>query len=67
MAHGHRLHLVVGYVDRGCAQPALQFHDLAAGAGAQLGVQVAERFIHQKHRRLPRDGPPQGHPLLLAA
>ena len=65
MAHGHRLDLVMGHVQRRGAQTPLQLHDLGAGAGAQLGVEVAEWFIHQEHRRLPRDGAPQGHPLLL--
>ena len=67
MAHGHGLHLVVGHVHGGGAETALQLHDLSAGARAQLGVEVAEGFVHQKHRRLAGDGAPQGHPLLLAA
>ena len=67
VAHGHRLHLVVGHIEGGGAQAALQLHDLGAGAGAQLGVEVAERLIHQEHRRLAGDRPAQGHPLLLAA
>ena len=67
MAHGHGLHLVVGHVERGGAKPPLQLHDLGPGAGAQLGIQIAERLIHQKHRRLAGNGPAQGHALLLAA
>ena len=65
VAHGHRFHLVVGDVEGGGAEAPLQLHDLGAGAGAQLGVQVAEGFIHQEHRWLAGDGPAQGHPLLL--
>ena len=46
VCQGHGFDLVVGHVDRGGAQAPLQLHDLGAGAGAQLGVEVAERFIH---------------------
>ena len=67
MTHGHRLHLIVGHIEGGGAELALQFHDLFAGGAAQLGVEIAEGFIHQKHRRLTRHGPAQGHPLLLSA
>ena len=67
VAHGHGLHLVVGHVDRCGAEPALQLDDLAAGAAAQLGIEVAEGLIHQEHGRLAGDRPAQGHPLLLAA
>ena len=67
MAHGHRFHLVVGDIKGGGAQLTLQLHDLGAGAGAQLGIEVAEGFIHQEHLRLARDRPAQGHPLLLSA
>jgi hypothetical protein len=44
----------VGDVE-GCAQAPLQLDDL--GAGAELGVQVAEGLIHQEQRRLAGDGP----------
>ena len=65
--HGHGFHLVMGDVDRCRAQLPLQIDDAGSGAVAQLGIQVAERFIHQKHRRLARHGPTQGDPLLLPA
>ena len=67
MPHCHGLHLVVGHIHRGGAQLTLELHDLGAGARAQLGIQIAEGFIHQKHIGLAGDGPAQGHPLLLAA
>ena len=57
----------MGHIDRCGAQLPLQVNDAGAGAVAQLGVQVAERFIHQKHRRFPRHGTPQGNPLFLPA
>ena len=34
---------------------------------ARSGIQVAGRFIRQQHRRLGRNGPGDGHPLLLSA
>ncbi len=67
MAHGHRFHLIVGHIQRGDPQLPLQLHDLAARIAAQLGIQVAERLIHQKDSRLPGNGAAQCHPLLLAA
>ena len=65
VAHRHRFHLVMGDIERGGTEAALQGDDLGAGAIAQLGVEVAEGLIHQEHRGLAGDCPPQGHPLLL--
>ena len=65
VTHRHRFHLVMGDIERGGTQAALQGDDLGAGAIAQLGVEVAEGLIHQEHRGLAGDCPPQGHPLLL--
>ena len=67
MTHGHGLHLIMGDVDRCGAQFPLQVNDAAAGAVAQFGVKVAQRFVHQKHGRLPSHGTPQGNPLFLPA
>ena len=67
MAHGHRFDLIVGHIQRGDTQLPLQLHDLAAGVTTQLGIQVAERLIHQKDSWLPCNRAAQGHPLLLAA
>ena len=67
MAHRHRLHLIVGDVDRCCPQRFLELNDSCPGAGAQLGVQIAEGFIHQEHSGFPSHGSPQGHPLFLAS
>ena len=65
--HRHRFHLVVGDVDRGRAQHALQADDLAAHLDAQLGVQVAQRLVHQEDARVADDGAAQRHALPLAA
>ena len=44
----------------------MQFNNSGSGAVAQLGIEVAEWFVHQKHRRLTGHGAAQGHPLFLA-
>ena len=67
MAHRHRFDLVVGHVQGGGPQAPLQGHDLGAGPCAQLGVQVAQRLIHQEDRGLAGDRPAQGYPLFLTA
>ena len=67
VAHRHRLDLVVGDVDRGDAEPALQRGDLGAGLHAQLGVEVRQRLVHQEHLRLAHDRPAHRHPLALTA
>jgi hypothetical protein len=45
----------------------LQREDFAAHIGAQLRVQVRQRFVHQTDRRLGNDSAPQRDALLLAA
>ena len=66
VAHRHGLHLVVGDVDGGGAQPALQRGDLGAGLHPQLGVQVGQRLVHAEHLRRPHDRAAHRHPLALA-
>lgn len=65
VAHGHGFHLVVGDVDEGGAQLHVQLADLGPRLHPQLGVEVGEGLIHQKHRRVAHNGPPDGHPLPL--
>ena len=67
VAHGHRLDLVVGHVDRGHAELVLQAADLGAHLHAQLGVEVGERLVHEERLRLAHDGAPHGDALALAA
>ena len=63
----HRLELVVGDVDRGGLQSPLQFADLDAHGDAQLGVEVRQRLVEQKHLRLAHDGAAHRDALALAA
>ena len=65
MAHGHRLDLVVGHVDHGRGEPALEFDEFAAGLHAQGGVEIRQRLVHQEHRRSPHDRPRERDALAL--
>jgi hypothetical protein len=63
----HRLDLVVGDVDGGRGESALQGGDLGAGLHPQLGVEVGQRFVHQEHLGLPDDRSAHCHALALAS
>ena len=63
----HRLFLVVGDVDGGDAERALELAQLEAGLEAQLGVEVGERLVEQEEARLANDRARQRDALLLAA
>ena len=65
--HAHRLGLIVRDVQHGDAQTALQRQNLPSHIGAQLGVQIRQRLIHQADRRLGDDGAAERDTLLLAA
>jgi hypothetical protein len=64
---GHRLDLVVGHIDGGHAQGALQLLDLDPHLDAQLRVEVRERLVEKEHLRLPDDGAAHGDALALPA
>jgi hypothetical protein len=66
-AHRHRLDLVVGDVDGGDAEAAVQLADRGAHLDAQLGVEVRQRLVHQEDLRLAHDRAPEGDALALAA
>jgi hypothetical protein len=66
LAQGHRFDLVVGHVDHGGAQLAVQLRDLGAHAVAQLGIEVGQRLVEQEHRRLAHQRTAQRHTLALA-
>ena len=63
----HGLHLVVGDKQRRDAQLAMEFLNFQPGVSAQLGVQIRQRFIKQKHLGLAHDGAAHGYTLALAA
>ncbi len=65
VAHRHGLGLVVGDVDRGDAEAALQRSDLGAGLHAQLGVEVGQRLVHEEDLRRADDRAAHGDALTL--
>ena len=67
VGHGHGLDLVVRDVDRRRLQPLMQFLDLGAHLHAQLGVEIGQRLVEQKHLRVAHDGAAHGDALALAA
>ena len=72
LAHGHRLDLVVGHVDRrgrlaALAQGAVQLGEPHAHRGAELGVEVGERLVEEEHVGLLHDRPAHRDPLRLSA
>ena len=62
-----RLALVVGHVDGGEAELALQPLELEAHALAQLGVEIGQRLVEQQELRLHHERARQRQALLLAA
>ena len=65
--HGHRLDLVVGDVDEGCAEALVQLGELGAHVDAQLRVEVRQRLVHEEDVRMPDHGAAEGDALALAA
>ena len=63
----HRLGLVVGDVERRRAEGFLDARDLGAHLHAQLGVEVAQRLVHEERLGLTHDRAPHRHALALAA
>ena len=67
VAHRHRFDLIVGHVDRGHSELALQGADLRAHLDPQLRVEVRERLVHQEHRGAAHNRASHRDPLPLAA
>ena len=63
----HRLDLIVRHVDQCRAQPPPQLRDLEPHLDPQLGIEIAERLVEQKHLRVAHDGAADGHALPLPA
>ena len=57
----------MGYVDHSDSELLLQRTDLAPHLGAQLRIEIGERFVHQANRRFRDDGAAERDTLLLAA
>ena len=65
--HRHRLGLVVGDVDEGGLQLAMQLGEFGAHMHPQLGVEIGQRLVEQKPERLAHDGASDRDALPLAA
>ena len=57
----------MGDEQAGDAQLAVQFFDFQPRLRAQLGIQVRQRLVKQKHLGLAHDGAAHGHALALPA
>src|SRR5439155_13063447 len=62
-AHGHGLDLVVGDVDNGGLEAAVELDQLGPRLDAQLRIQIGQRLVHKEYLRLAYDGPAEGHAL----
>ena len=67
VGQGHGLDLVVGDIDHGRAQRAMQARELVAHLDPQGGVQVRQGLVKQEHLRLAHDGAADGDALALTA
>src|SRR6266567_3376424 len=67
VAERHRLDLVVSHVHRGDGDALAQALELDAHVGPELGIEVGQRLVEQKHLRMAHDAAPERHPLLLPA
>ena len=64
--HGHRLYLIMGHVQKGCAKVLVDSLQLDPKIGAQFGVQRGQRFVHQVDARLAHQCAADGNALHLA-
>ena len=67
VGHGERFFLVVGHVDEGDAELAVELLELELHLLSQLQVECAQRFVEQQHPRAVHERPRERHPLLLSA
>ena len=64
---GEGLFLVMGHIDRGYGELFLEFANFRPHLQANLGVEIAQRFVQQQHIRVQDQRSGQGDPLLLSA
>ena len=67
ISQGHGFRLIMGDINEGGIHPLAQQDNLRPHLIPQLGVQIAQGFVHQEHGGIPHDGAANGHPLALAA
>ncbi|MCY1302420.1 hypothetical protein D9M70_520750 [compost metagenome] len=64
--HRHRLDLVVGDVEQGCARPCLDAFELDAKIGPELGIERAQRLVHEENLRISDKSTADGNALHLS-
>ena len=67
VGHGHGFQLIMGYVDGGRAELQMKTLQLRAHGDAQLGIEIAQRLVHQEHHGVAHHRPPERDPLPLPA
>src|SRR5881409_346750 len=67
VGHGHRFDLVVGHVNRRYPEDLLQFFQLRPHVDPELGVEIAQRLVHEEDLRLADDCAADRDPLPLAS
>ncbi len=67
VGHEEGLLGVVGHLDHGDPDPALEVPELGLEPAAKGGVEGRERLVQKEHPGLGHEGPGQGHPLALPA
>ncbi len=63
----HRFDLIVGHVDHGRAQTAVQLRDLGAHRQPQLRIEIGQRLIEQENLRITHQRAPECDALALPA
>ena len=67
VGHRHRFELIVGDVDRGRLDAVVQLAQLADHEVAELGIERAERLVHEEGHRPADDGAAERDALAVAA
>ncbi len=67
VGHRHRLEMVVGDIDRGRLDAIVQVAQLAAHHMEKLGVERAQRLVHQEGLRTAHHGSPERYAVAVAA
>lgn len=66
VAHLHGFQLVMRHIDGGRAHAIVQCPEFLGHMFAELGIECAERLVHEECLRPPHDGPAERHALAVA-
>ena len=67
VGHGHRLDLVVRYINRSDSELLVSCGEFGTHLAAEISIKVTQGFIKQEDRRLSNHRAPNGYPLPLTA